>query len=388
MQEMQENKDTRLDGADRPELHLWSERTQRRGFYILFALAIALVFLLSWPFVYALLFAATTATLAYPLYDRLRLRIGHRHVASGLVTAGLLVVVLLPVIGLAFGAVRGARAVARNLATDGGDPQPLLDRVLDLLDVPTTSLVAELFDNAQLLENSLTTLGPLASDMFFGLVNGGLVFMVYVVAVHYLLADGRRGLRAAISVVPIAPRHTARLFIVYRRITHSIVLGSLATAVLQALVAALGLWVFGVPYAGMLGFAIGMASFVPIVGTPAAWLPLVGVLVFSHGWTTALLVGGWNLLITGTVDNIAKPYLIGGREPIHPLWMFIAIFGGMYWMGLAGVLIGPLLMAICMTLYAIHREHYLDLDADNPNEVGQGLLVALLDDTGYDEPAA
>ena len=77
------------------------------------------------------------------------------------------------------------------------------------------------------------------------------------------------------------------------------------------------------------------------------------------------------------MDNLVKPLFLRGSSDIHPLLIFLAVFGGMAWMHLPGILIGPVLVAFFLSLYTIYCEDYLGLPPKS--EVQEAALGAQLD---------
>ena len=91
----------------------------------------------------------------------------------------------------------------------------------------------------------------------------------------------------------------------------------------------------------------------------------------TAGWAWAGFLIAWSVLFTGTVDNVVKPLFLRGSSDIHPLLIFLAVFGGMAWMQLPGILVGPVLVAFFLSLYTIYCEDYLGIPPEN------GLLADL-----------
>ncbi|MEA1981244.1 MAG: AI-2E family transporter, partial [candidate division Zixibacteria bacterium] len=65
---------------------------------------------------------------------------------------------------------------------------------------------------------------------------------------------------------------------------------------------------------------------------------------------TVIIVG---VLIISQIDNILRPYLISGKTHIHPLLLFFTIMGGIYLFGLLGIVLGPMIAAIFVTILTI-----------------------------------
>ena len=67
----------------------------------------------------------------------------------------------------------------------------------------------------------------------------------------------------------------------------------------------------------------------------------------------------WGALIVSALDNLLRPRLCGTRIAIHPLLVFVSMFGGLYVFGVMGLLLGPLIAAIFMAMVRIWRRDFL-----------------------------
>ena len=63
-----------------------------------------------------------------------------------------------------------------------------------------------------------------------------------------------------------------------------------------------------------------------------------------------MILVGWAAGVVGTIDNVLRPYLISGRVQMHTLLIFFAVFGGVNVFGFLGLVIGPVIIAVTMTL--------------------------------------
>jgi len=127
-----------------------------------------------------------------------------------------------------------------------------------------------------------------------------------------------------------------------------VALGVVVTAVVQSLLGGIGLAIAGVPMASVLTvlmFMLCIAQLGPIL----ALLPAVAWLYWSgeNGWGTFLLV--WTLVV-GSLDNILRPYLIKKGADLPLLLIFAGVIGGMITIGLVGIFVGPVVLAVAYTL--------------------------------------
>jgi predicted PurR-regulated permease PerM len=98
-----------------------------------------------------------------------------------------------------------------------------------------------------------------------------------------------------------------------------------------------------------------LASMIPILGSPLAWVP-AGVYLLTQGREAQ----GIGLLVYGTVviagvDNIIKPLILKGAAQIHTMLGFLSILGGLYAFGPKGLIAGPVVLSLVLSAYRIYR---------------------------------
>jgi len=119
----------------------------------------------------------------------------------------------------------------------------------------------------------------------------------------------------------------------------------------QAFLAGIGFWVLDIPSAVFLGFATLLTALLPggpafIWGGTCVWLYLEG----RVGATIALALYG--ALVVSTVDNFLRPILISGSTSIPFMLVFLGVLGGLASLGLLGMFVGPVLLAVGFGLLA------------------------------------
>ncbi|OGP92104.1 MAG: hypothetical protein A2156_12250 [Deltaproteobacteria bacterium RBG_16_48_10] len=63
---------------------------------------------------------------------------------------------------------------------------------------------------------------------------------------------------------------------------------------------------------------------------------------------------GIGVFVISMVDNLLKPFFISTRTNIHPLLLFFAVLGGIQAFGLIGLVAGPLIATLFLTLVEIY----------------------------------
>jgi predicted PurR-regulated permease PerM len=349
----------------------WSTLTRDRSFLAVLIGSLVAVFVVVLPFMDALVLASATVVVSYPVFERVRRRVGGRsYLAAGITTTGVVMLVLVPLMGLAIWFVQEAAGIIQHgveLAKTGTLRQSVetwflalripgertlnetLGTELDLISMIVEPLQRTLISLGQTLASSLP-------DLFGILLGAGLDVFVFLFAVVTLYAEGPVVLKALGRLSPLRAEYHRRLFEVFREFSTNLVFGALATALVQAMVATAGYALVGAPNLVLLGLLTAVFSFIPLIGTSIVWIPVTIWVAVNHGWGWAAVSVAWNLGLTGTVDNVLRPLFLRGRSPIHPLLIFLSVLGGLYWLGLPGALVGPVTVAVFLALYRIWGE--------------------------------
>lgn len=94
-------------------------------------------------------------------------------------------------------------------------------------------------------------------------------------------------------------------------------------------------------------------SIIPLVGAFLVYVPAGVVLILGGSYISGIIVIAVGSLVISQIDNVIRPALISGKTSLHPLLLFFAIMGGIYLWGLLGIIIGPIIAAVFITLIKI-----------------------------------
>jgi predicted PurR-regulated permease PerM len=82
-------------------------------------------------------------------------------------------------------------------------------------------------------------------------------------------------------------------------------------------------------------------------------------LLMTHQAAAGLFILGWGAVMVGVVDNLARPRICSARMAVHPLIVFVTMFGGFAVFGMMGLLVGPLVASLFMSMIRIYRRDFL-----------------------------
>lgn len=184
-----------------------------------------------------------------------------------------------------------------------------------------------------------------------------LTLLFMLIALFFVYRDGER-IVAQVDIVGerILPGRWERVSRLVPLTISSTVTGMTIIAVGEGIVLGLAYWIAGVPSPVTLGIITGFMALIP-GGAPLSFT-LVSIYLVASGSTIA----GVGLLAWGTVelfivDKTLRPRLVGGPIKLPFLPTFFGLIGGVKTMGMLGLFVGPVLMAI---LVAIWREWLLE----------------------------
>jgi predicted PurR-regulated permease PerM len=320
------------------------------------------------PFVSSVLWALVMTYSTWPVYLHVRAVLrGHATAAAFSMTVLLTLVMVVPVtvLGISLGdSIAPIVAGARRIAENGLPDPPHWVAGLPLIGTWLDAYLREIaHDSGRLTSELVRLLEPLKLWLVSGglKLGGGLLFLVLsVVVAFFFYRDGdavSRGLDSALT--RIAGARAARLKRIAADTIASVVYGILGTGLAQATVAALGLWIAGVPGALLWAMLTFFLSLIP-VGPPLVWISATAWLVSQGqiGW--AVFMALWGFFVISGIDNVVKPYLISRGSRLPFILTLFGVLGGALAFGVVGVFLGPTLLAVGFRLLQdwIERDVY------------------------------
>jgi predicted PurR-regulated permease PerM len=172
--------------------------------------------------------------------------------------------------------------------------------------------------------------------------------LLVLVLTFFFVRDGRRLVRAALSVLSPERRRLACATAdkAWRTLSRW-VRGTALVALIDATGIGVGLLILGVPLALPLALLTFLGGFVPVIGAVLAGLVAVLVAWAAVGTQAALITLGIVVAVQQLEGNVMQPMIMGRVLPLHPAVVLLAVTVGALVAGIAGALVAvPLLAAV------------------------------------------
>jgi predicted PurR-regulated permease PerM len=344
-------------------------QSQRRAFVIfLVALFILLLFVLK-PFFLSFMVGGVLVIVFYPVYEYfLRFTRGRPYVSSLMATLGVTFFLLIP------GALI-ASLVASQLfgVTDQVVQWVNSGQFYDLMKKWNLNLQHDisLIEKTFRIEVNVKALAANAVKQvaFYmyqyspGVLAQTMSFFVHafimIVVVFFLFVEGKGLYKEAILISPMKDAHENALALEMRNMINAVVRGSFATAVIQGILAGIIFYFLDIQGYFVWGALTFLFSFIPIIGAAGVWVPAAIILFLVGETKSGIILTLYGVFVISMVDNLLKPLLMGGKNRVHPLLLFLSIMGGISLAGPVGILLGPITVAVFLAALKIYKQDYL-----------------------------
>jgi predicted PurR-regulated permease PerM len=193
-----------------------------------------------------------------------------------------------------------------------------------------------------------------SSAILRGLSSFIIGFLFTLLSLYYFFKDGHRLFETLKEILPVPPKQRDLLFNRFQEMVIATIYGGILIAAIQGLLGGLSFWILGISSPVFWGTAMALLSFIPLGGTAFIWAPASLLFFIQGAFLKGLALLGIGVFVISMVDNFLRPFLVGTRTNIHPLLLLFAVMGGIQVFGMIGLVAGPLIATLCLTLIEIY----------------------------------
>jgi len=335
---------------------------------LFFVFGISAIFLsMMQQFLMTIFMAALFSALTSPLYRRLLSLFKGRENAASLVTILIIIcLVLLPLSTLIGIVVAQAIHVSQSVTpwiqkfieqptiiSDYLHKVPYYEQILPHRDMILQKMGALVGNTSTLLINSLSSITKVT-------VNAALMSIIMLYTMFYFLVDGKKLLEKILYYIPLENKDEQHLLQRFTSVARATIKGTLIIGIIQGTLCGIGFALAGIPSPVFWGCLMAVLSIVPSVGTAIVWGPALIILILSKDIAGAVIVGISCGLIAGNADNLIRPRLVGKDTEMHDLFILFSTFGGIAMFGIIGIIVGPIIAALFVSIWEIYGESFQD----------------------------
>jgi predicted PurR-regulated permease PerM len=359
-----------VSAVPKPERREW--RLAGIIFFGLLALAVLYAaFMIVWPFITAIILGAIVVTLTFPTFRRVRERMkgsSNRAAIVMLIAITLLIVIPLTFVGILL--VQQANTVFQRMQSV--DAQQILHRI-DLTSRlqwvrryvpnfdPATLSPARLFLPAvRLVPAWVAAHGAAVVGGVAGLV---LEFALVLLSAYFFYVEGETILEELAILSPLPSRYDKEFGTKFKEVIDATFRGQISSALAQGIATGIGLAIARVPGAAFWGAVATILGVLPMVGAAVVWVPAAIYLFITasmgeRGYWSPIFLTLWGLLVVSLIDNIVRPWVMKGKAELPAIPLLFAVLGGMQAFGFVGLVIGPLVFSLLMSIIDIYKRSF------------------------------
>lgn len=183
-------------------------------------------------------------------------------------------------------------------------------------------------------------------------------FCLMLIVVFYLFIDGKRFVHYIYDLSPLADEHNEKLFCKFKEMAGAVLIGNGLGGLIQGVLGGVAFFLLDLGSPFLWGVIMGFLAFLPIMGVGVVLIPAGLVLILKQQVAAGIGLMVFYALLSWGIEYMFKPKVVGDRVKMHPLIVFFAIIGGLQLYGILGIIYGPLVITLFLTLADIYFANF------------------------------
>jgi predicted PurR-regulated permease PerM len=328
-------------------------------------------FMILWPFLSAIAIGAMLVTLTFNIYRRVRIKLhGRDATAAAVMLLGITLLLALPLVVVGVLLVQQANTLVQHLqSTDAQSVMARLDlshrlafaqRVIPGFDPATIDPRRLVLPVVQKAPGWVAAHGAAVVAGIAGIV---VEFFLVLLSAFFFYVEGEAIMRELRLLSPLPSRYDHEFAQKFKDVIDATFRGQMMTSLAQGVATAVGLAITQVPGAIFWGAMAVILSLLPMVGAAVIWVPAAIYLYISASMGHAaywqpIVMTLWGVLVVSLIDNVVRPWAMKGKAQLPAIPLLFAVLGGMQAFGFVGLVIGPLVFSLLMSIIDIYKRSF------------------------------
>ncbi len=333
----------------------------QRYFFLGLLAAVTLLFL--WmlkSYLLLILWATVLAILLFPIFRIIKDKIANGSIAASLTMLLAIVCIFIPLVFVSILLADDAVSVYQSAAMstpayiEAVSNNPYTESALTFFEVEIAEIETLVINAAR------TASAWVASQILsIGVKTFSVILKLFIMLylLFFFLRDGEKILDKIGKSISIGGGREKALFDRFSQTVEAMFKGTILIAIFQGILGGILFWAVGIDNVVLWGSLMAFLSIIPAVGPSFVWLP-AAVIYFalgSPGVAIALIAGGAGISL---IENLLKPMLVGRSTKMPDALILISIFGGIVTFGITGVILGPVIAALFLSLWNFFAQEY------------------------------
>ncbi|HTW96255.1 MAG TPA: AI-2E family transporter [Candidatus Methylomirabilis sp.] len=344
--------------------------------FTLIILSLTACFFIFRPYFSEILISAILATIFYRPYEWLAKKMGGRRKwAAFLMCLAIVLVIIIPLANLIVLAAKESVTVYLNVSNffSHNDLTGMIkSRFLDRFNgVDSKSVEGIIVDLTQKL--SAWLVGG-ATGIIKGTTNFVISLLLIILTLFFFFLDGKKWLERIMNLTPLPNKYDREIFKKFQDLSNSLWISTVLVAVAQGFACWLGFFILGIfgsylsvvpqflgGIAILAGVTTAFLTLIPFIGAWLIWLPLSIYLLAVGDYFAGIFLIVWGFAVIHPLDNIIRAVVTYKKTQIHPIIVIFSVLGGLTLFGFWGIIIGPMIISVTITIIHIYEIEYKDI---------------------------
>ncbi len=312
------------------------------------------------PFLSPIMWAIVVSILFYPVYAFILKRVKHKSVASFFTIIIILIILFGPLSYLSYLITREVMALVGTVESGSFDSltgffkhpaaDALVKKALLLFHMTEQEFQKAVVENiAKIGKESIVYVKTGLGNVVSGAIN----FVFMLLTTFFFLGDGPEFIEKISRFIPFSQQEREGLLRQTKDIIISTMYGGVTVAAAQGIIGGVLFACLGISSPVLWGLTMFIASFIPVLGTFIIWGPAAGYLFFQGLYVKGIILVLVGVVAISSVDNIIRPLIMKGKTKMPVIAIFFSILGGLKLFGFIGLIAGPLVFALFVSVVEI-----------------------------------
>jgi len=341
-------------------------------FFALIALGVLYAaFIILEPFLTPIMLGAVLVTLTYPIYRRVRARLRDgANRAAAVMLLFITFAILLPAFLIIVLLVQEANVVVKHM--ESGDAERALQRLDISKRMPWLKRVAPNFDPAAIspgrviipiVQKAPAWIAAHGSAVIGGIAGAVIGLFLVLLSAYFFYVEGETIVQEAANLSPLPARYNRQFAENFKGVIDATFRGQVITSLTQGIFIGVGLAIAGIPGAILWGAVAMVLSLLPVVGSAAVWVPAalylyIAASIGERSYFGVIFLTIWGVIVIPIVEHVVRPWAMKGKMELPAIPLLVSVLGGMEAFGFVGLVIGPLVFSLLMSIIDIYKHSF------------------------------